>query len=215
MSADESVSEERSSLLDLLDVDSIKSLNKSIFSFIPEDRVSDIIAKWKSNVMLIPYIAKVTVNIGVGESGEKLQKAAELLESLTGSKPVYRRAKRTIRDFGIRKGENIAVMVTLRKGKAEEFLEKVFEGVGRRIKYSSFDMYGNFSLGIREHLVLPGTKYDPEIGIFGMDVSVTIERKGYRVLRRKIKRSSIPRRHRVDRDEGALFLALKYNLILE
>ena len=212
MNSDESiiVSEEIPNILS-----KVESLNDSIYNHIPKNIVDDIIARWKSNIMLIPYIAKVTVNIGVGESGERLHKAAELLENLTDSKPVFRRAKRTIRDFGIRRGENIAVMVTLRKDKAESFLEKVFEGVGRRVKYASFDNFGNLSLGIREHLILPGTKYDPEIGIFGMDVSITIERKGYRVFRRKIKRSTIPIRHRVKREEGALFLALKYNLILE
>ncbi|MEZ0290459.1 MAG: 50S ribosomal protein L5 [Sulfolobales archaeon] len=177
-----------------------------------EESVSKILERWLSNPMLIPYISKVTVNIGVGESGEKLAKAITLLEQLTGAKPVPRRARKTIREFNVRRGENIGVKVTLRGDLAESFLKRLFAAVGHRVREDSFDRHGNLSIGLREHLLLPGAKYDPEIGIFGMDVCVTIERKGYRVARRRRARSSIPERHRVSREEGILLLALKYNL---
>jgi len=190
----------------------LESLPKGILELIPGERISKILEEWRSNPMRIPYVAKVTVNIGVGESGEKLQRAITLLERLTGRKPVPRAAKRTIREFGVRRGENIAVVVTLRKRDAEEFLKKVLEGVGWRVRVSSFDSYGNFSIGVKEYLVLPGARYDAEIGIFGMDVSATLERKGYRVMRRRRARSKIPKRHRVSREEAMLLLALKYNV---
>jgi large subunit ribosomal protein L5 len=190
----------------------IESLPKSLLEIIPSERIARIIEGWRSNPLRMPYVAKVTINLGVGESGERLQKAITLLERLTGRKPVPRAAKRSIREFGIKRGENIAAIVTLRKKDAEEFLKKVLEGVGFRVRASSFDEYGNFSIGIKEYLVLPGARYDAEIGIFGMDVSVTLERKGYRVLRRRRARSTIPRRHRVSRDEAILFMALKYNV---
>jgi len=189
-----------------------ESLPKGVLEIIPIDRINKILEDWKSNPMRIPYIAKVTINIGVGESGERLQKALTLLERLTGRKPVPRAAKKTIREFGVRRGENIAAVVTLRKRDAEEFLKRVLEGVGWRVRASNFDEYGNFSIGIKEYLVLPGAKYDAEIGIFGMDVAVTLERKGYRVARRRRARSTIPRRHRVTREEAMLLLALKYNV---
>lgn len=163
------------------------------------------VKKWESNPMLRPRISKVTVNIGVGESGERLQKAATILEMLTGQKPSYRRAKRSIKEFGVRRGEPIAVAVTLRKEKALKFLNLILDAVGRRIKRSSFDDYGNVSIGIREHIIIPGVKYDPELGIFGMDVAVTLERPGYRVMRRRRKKSTVPRRHRVSRDEAIAF----------
>jgi large subunit ribosomal protein L5 len=189
-----------------------ENLPKGLLEIVPLERINKILESWRSNPLRIPYIAKVTVNIGVGESGEKLQKAMILLERLTGRKPVPRAARRTIREFGVRRGENIAAIVTLRKRDAEEFLKRVLEGIGWRIRASSFDEYGNFSIGIKEYLVLPGTKYDAEIGIFGMDVSATLERKGYRVIRRRRARSTIPRRHRVSREEAMLLLALKYNV---
>ncbi len=169
---------------------------------------------WKKNPMLKPKIAKVTVNIGVGESGERLRKAMKVLEMLTGQKPIPRRAKRTIKEFGIHRGENIAVMVTLRGQKAIEFLRKALEAVGWRLKASSFDSFGNFAFGIKEHISIPGVKYDPEIGIFGMDVCVTIERPGFRVMRRKRARSSVPLRHRVRREEAMEFMIKEFGVTI-
>ena len=169
--------------------------------------------KWKTNPMLKPKITKVTVNTSLGHGGERLVKIADVLEEITGQKPKFRKAKKTIRDFGIRRGENIAVTVTLRGEKAFDFLRRVFEAIGNRIKYSSFDEYGNISFGISEHINIPGVKYDPEIGVFGMDVSITIERPGYRVARRRVKNPSrIPSRHRVTRMEAAALLADVYGV---
>jgi len=170
--------------------------------------------KWMKNPMLKPRIAKVTVNIGVGGSGDRLQKAAKVLEMLTGQKPVPRKARRTIKEFGIHRGENIAVMVTLRGKRAIEFLNKAFDAVGRRIKASSFDKFGNFSFGIKEHISIPGVKYDPEIGIFGMDVCVTIERPGFRVMRRRRARSRVPLRHRVSKEEAIEFISKEFGVTI-
>ncbi|QIW23279.1 50S ribosomal protein L5 [Sulfolobus sp. S-194] len=160
-------------------------------------------------------LEKVTVNIGVGEAGERLQKAYQLLQELTGVKPVYTIAKRTIREFGVRKGAPIGVKVTLRGKKAEEFLNKVLAAVGHRIKASSFDDYGNISFGIAEHVLIPGTRYDPEIGIFGMDVAITLVRPGFRVARRRRKKAHIPKRHRtVSKEEAMEFLKQNFNVTI-
>jgi len=80
--------------------------------------------RWQRNLMLKPRIEKVTVNMSVGKSGEPLERAAKVLEQLTQHKPCKRKAKKTIRDFGIRKGEPIACLVTLRGEKAKVFLNK-------------------------------------------------------------------------------------------
>lgn len=166
----------------------------------------------KQNPMKKVKLAKVTVNIGVGESGDRLQKAYQLLEELTGAKPVYTKARNTIREFGIRKGQPIGVKVTLRGKKAEEFLKKALEAVGYRIKESSFDNNGNVSFGIAEHVILPGARYDPDVGIFGMDIAITLERPGYRVARRRRKRAKIPKRHRVTKEEAMEFLKQNFNV---
>ncbi|ABN70130.1 LSU ribosomal protein L5P [Staphylothermus marinus F1] len=183
----------------------------TIIEHVPD--ADKIIEKWNSNPMYKPRLAKVTVNISVGAATERLSKAMQVLEELTGQKPVPRRAKRTIKDFGIRKGENIAAKVTLRREKAVAFLKRVLEAVNYRIKASSFDDNGNVSFGIKEHIMIPGVKYDPEIGVFGMDVAITIERPGYRVLRRKrCRKKHIPRRHRVSREEAMLYLHKEFGV---
>ncbi|MEM4580902.1 MAG: 50S ribosomal protein L5 [Candidatus Korarchaeum sp.] len=171
-----------------------------------------ILRKWESNPMLIPRVMAVTLNIAVGRSGEVLERAGKVLEELTGQKPVERRAKRTIREFGIRKKEPIAVSVTVRGKKAVELLDRLAEAVGRRIKASSFDEFGNFAFGIKEHIDIPGVKYRADIGIFGMDVMVSVGRPGYRIARRRVERRRIPLRQRVSRLESIVFAEKYLNL---
>ncbi|RLI32639.1 50S ribosomal protein L5 [Candidatus Bathyarchaeota archaeon] len=168
--------------------------------------IERIYEKWRKNPMTKPRIGKVTVNVCVGKSGEPLEKAAKIIEQLTGQKPCFRTAKRTIKDFGIRRGEPIACVATLRKEKAIEFLRKAFAAVGNKISKSSFDKFGNFSFGIKEHIEIPGVKYNPDLGIIGMDVCVTMEKPGYRVKERKRARSKVGSKHRVTIDEAILFL---------
>jgi len=163
-----------------------------------------------SNPMREPRIGKVVVNITVGASGEPLNKAMTILEQLTGQRPCMRRAKRTIRTFGIRKNEPIACMVTLRGERAEAFLRRALEAVGNRISPRSFDGNGNFAFGIKEHIDIPGTRYDPNLGIVGMDVMVSVERPGYRVARRRRARAKVGRSHRVTREEAVEFIRNRF-----
>ncbi|WP_461863765.1 50S ribosomal protein L5 [Thermococcus sp.] len=174
-----------------------------------------ILADWEAHPMRKPRIAKVTINIGVGESGERLTKAEKMLEGLVGQKPIRRRAKQTNKDFGIRRGEPIAVKVTLRGKKAEEMLKRLLAAVDNKLKAGNFDEHGNFCFGIQEHINIPGVEYDPEIGIFGMDVCVTLERPGFRVARRKRHRKKIPNRHKLTKDEGIVFVQEEFNAVVE
>jgi large subunit ribosomal protein L5 len=157
------------------------------------------------NPMLKPKLEKVTVNMGVGKSGEPLEKASKILEQLTEQKPSKRKAKKTIRDFGIRKGEPISCMVTLRGQKSRAFLAKAFKAVDNKLSKEIFDNYGNFSFGIKEHIDIPGTKYMPELGIFGMDVCVSVGRAGYRVKRRHHAKSRVGSKHMLTREDGIAF----------
>ena len=162
--------------------------------------------KWHEDLMLKPRIEKVTVNISVGKSGEPLEKASKVLKQLTAQQPCKRKAKQTIRGFGIRKGEPIACLVTLRKERARNFLEKAFQALDNKLSKECFDGYGNFSFGIKEHIEIPGTKYVPELGIYGMNVSVTLGRPGYRVKRRRHAKSKVGSRHLMTAEEAMLFI---------
>lgn len=165
-----------------------------------------------TNIMRRLRIEKVTVNCSVGESGARLERAAKILEALTGQKPQIRKAKKTVKGFGIHKGEPIALRVTLRKQRAVDFLTRALRAVNNTIKSSSFDSNGNFSFGIKEHLDIPGTKYDPALGIIGMDVCVHISRPGLRVSLRRRARSSIGKRHRVTPEEAMEYVKQNFNV---
>ncbi|MGQ9759050.1 MAG: 50S ribosomal protein L5 [Candidatus Methanomethylicaceae archaeon] len=167
------------------------------------------------NPMRVIKIGKVVVNIGVGEGGERLEKAMVVLKSITGAEPCPRRAKKTVRDFGVRRGENIGCVATLRGNGMEDFLRRVFESRKNRIRESSFDDYGNISFGITEHINLPGTKYDPSLGIFGMNVSIVLERPGYRVARRRYRPSKIGRNHHVTKEEAIAFITDRFGVKVE
>ena len=161
---------------------------------------------WKEKPMLKPKIEKLVVNLSVGKSGEPLEKAVKVLEELTGQTPCKRRARQTVRDFGIRKGEPIACIVTLRKQGAIDFLNKVLPVVDKRISRKSFDRSGSFSFGIKEHIEIKGVKYDPDIGIFGMDICVSMIRPGYRVKNRRREKAKIGSKHILTPEESIVFV---------
>ena len=117
-----------------------------------------LISNWEQHPMLKPRIDKVVVNLNVGKSGEPLEKANSVLKEITGQTPVKRKAKKTIRDFGIREGESIAVVVTLRKQKAVDFLKKILPVVDNKVAKRAFDERGNFSFGLKEHIEISGRK---------------------------------------------------------
>jgi len=156
--------------------------------------------------MLKPRIDKVVVNLNVGKSGEPLEKANKVLQEITGQTPVKKKAKKTIRDFGIREGESIAVVVTLRKQKAVDFLKKVLPVVDNKVSKRSFDERGNFAFGLKEHIEIPGVKYDPDIGIFGMDVCVAVNRPGQRIRIRRKQNKTIGPKHLLTPEESIIFI---------
>ncbi|RLF32352.1 MAG: 50S ribosomal protein L5 [Thermoplasmata archaeon] len=166
----------------------------------------------KKEVLFSPRIEKVTINIGVGEAGERLKKAETVLQNITGQKPVETLSKTTNKDWGIRKMMPIGCKVTLRGKKADEFLKEALNTRDNKIAEYSFDDEGNLSFGVPDHTLFKTQKYDPNIGIFGMDICVTMEKPGYRVKRRRIARRKIPHRHRVTKEETIKFFTEKYNV---
>jgi large subunit ribosomal protein L5 len=165
----------------------------------------EMLKQWEEQPMLKPRIDKVVVNLNIGKSGEPLEKASRVLKELTNQQPVKKQAKKTIRDFGLRKGESIACVVTLRKQAAIDFLKKVLPVVDNKISRSSFDRQGNFAFGIKEHIEIAGVKYEPDVGIFGMDVCVSVNRPGYRVKTRRKQKSHIGAKHLLTPDESVAF----------
>ncbi len=157
-------------------------------------------------------VEKVVLNMGIGEGGDRLANAEKILKAITGRTPTRTHAKKTIREWNVKRGSPIGCKVTLRGKVAEEMLDRLLQAVGRRLKESSFDDFGNFSFGIKEHIDIPGCRYDPEVGVFGLDVCVSLCRPGYRIRDRKRQARPVPRSHRVTKQEAIEFISKKFNV---
>lgn len=168
-----------------------------------------------TNVMQNPRIGKVMVSMGVGESGEKLAKAESLLQKLTGRKPIRTVSKHRIPTWGLRKGEAIGCKVTLRGNEAEEFIKRGLHAKNNRLPLSCFEDSGSVSFGIHEYIDILGIKYDPEIGIFGININVVLERPGFRVKRRRLRQSRIPKKNHVRREESIKYFKEKFSTEIE
>jgi len=151
-------------------------------------------------------VEKVVINIGVGEAGERLAKAEKVLEMVTKQKPVETLSKTVNRDLGIRQGMPLGCKVTLRGEPAVEFVKQALSIREMRVPEYSFDQEGNMSFGISDYTDFEGMKYDPEIGIFGMDISVVLRRPGNRITQRALLKRRIPKSHRVGRDEAIQYM---------
>ena len=152
------------------------------------------------------YVEKVVVNIGVGEAGERLAKAEKVLEMVTKQKPVETLSRTVNRDLGIREGMPIGCKVTLRGDAATDFVKQALSIREKRVPEYSFDQEGNMSFGVSDYTDFEGMKYDPEIGIFGMDISVVLRRPGNRITQRALLKRRIPKSHRVGRDEAIQYM---------
>jgi len=162
------------------------------------------------HTMREPRIEKVVVHMGVGEGGRELADAEEILENVTGQQSVRTSAKRTVQEFNIREGDPIGAKVTLRDEAAEEFLGTALPLVD--LSASQFDETGNFSFGVEEHTEFPSQEYDPNVGIYGLDVTVNLVRPGYRVAKRDKVSRSIPSGHRLDADDAVAFLEANFDV---
>mmetsp|Transcript_35931 Transcript_35931/g.36614 ORF Transcript_35931/g.36614 Transcript_35931/m.36614 type:complete len:178 (-) Transcript_35931:52-585(-) len=158
-------------------------------------------------------IDKIVINCSVGESGDRLTRAAKVLEQLTDKKPVFSKARYTVRSFGIRRNEKIAVHVTVRGFKANEILDRALKVKEYELKKVNFANTGCFGFGINEHIDL-GLKYDPSTGIFGMDFYVVLIRPGYRVARRKIRPQKLGIKHKVSKEDAIGWFQQKYEGIV-
>jgi len=167
------------------------------------------VKKKEDNPMRSLRIEKMCLNIAVGESGDRLTRAGKVLEQLTNQTPVSSKARYTVRSFGIRRNEKIAVHVTVRGPKAQEILERGLKVKEFELRARNFSATGNFGFGIDEHIDL-GLKYDPQIGIYGMDFYVVLGRPGLRVSQRRRAQSHIGTRQRVSRDDAIKWFETVY-----
>jgi len=151
-------------------------------------------------------IEKITLNIGAGKDQALLNKGVKLLEQITGVPPVKTVTQKRIAAWGIRPGLPIGCKTTLRKQQAEKILARLLMTKENLLDESNFDDNGNISFGIPEYIDIPDIKYDPQIGIIGLQVCVTLERRGFRIKKRKIMKRKIPSAHKITQQDAIEFM---------
>ena len=164
------------------------------------------------NIMKEIRLEKVVLNMGVGKSGDAIEVAKKALDQISGKKSNSRNAKKAQRDWGVRKNEPIGVAVTVRNNDAKELLKKLFEAKGNTIKGKSIDREGNLSFGILEHIDIPGIKYDPKIGILGLNVTVNLTRPGHNIRLRSKHKAKIGKTHKITPNDAKDYLTKEFGV---
>ncbi len=153
------------------------------------------------NVMAVPRIEKITINMGVGEAAadkKVLEHAVSDMTKLTGQKPIVTNARKSVAGFKIREGWPIGCKVTLRRERMYEFLDRLISIAIPRIRdfrglnAKSFDGRGNYSMGVREQIIFPEIDYDKIDALRGMDITITTSAKNDDEARALLKAFNFP-----------------------
>jgi len=166
------------------------------------------------NQMKTIRIEKITLNIGAGKSTDKLDKGIKLIKNIAGKPPVKTFTTKRIPTWGLRPGLPIGCKLTIRKGLARELLSRLLQAKENKLSPNQFDDLGNLAFGIHEYIDIPGVKYDPEIGIMGLEVCVTLERPGFRVKKRRSRKSRIAKSHLINREEAVDFMQKEFKVVV-
>jgi large subunit ribosomal protein L5 len=168
----------------------------------------------QGNIMRNIEIEKVTLNIGSGKNPERLDKGIKLIAAITGKKPIKTVTNKRIPGWGLRPGLPIGCKITLRKEEADRIVKRLVEAVEKKLKESQFDNEGNISFGITEYINVPGTKYDPDIGMMGFQTCITLQRSGFRIKKRKLCKKKISKTHKISQQDAIAFMKEKYGITL-
>lgn len=167
--------------------------------------------KKQKNKMREIKIEKIV--LGIGGTGEYLERGIRLLKLLTGREPCRTKASRRIPTLGVKPGLEVGAVVTVRKEK-EDLLKKFLIAIDNSLKKKQISE-NNFSFGIKEYIEIPGVEYQRDIGIIGFDVTVVFKRAGRRVGLKKIKRGKIPKRQVITPEEIIKFMEENFDTKFE
>jgi len=158
-------------------------------------------------------IEKLTLNVGAGKDQDVLKKGMKLLKNITGINPVKTFTQKRIPGWGLRPGLPIGCKITLRNKKAvKELCEKFLDAKEFTLDRSQFDGNGNISFGISEYIDIKGVKYDPEIGIIGLEICITLERPGFRIKRRRLCKKKLSKKHKINKEEAIEFMKKEFKI---
>ena len=165
----------------------------------------------KTNPMHEIRIEKVTLNIGAGKNQDVLKKGLKLLKNITNGVPITTITQKRLPAWGLRPGLPIGCKITLRKKRAFDIVPRLLEARTNTLKEDNFDQHGNVSFGIHEYIDIGGIKYDPEIGIMGLQVCVTLERPGFRIKRRSDKKT-VGKKQSITKEQSMIYFKKKFNV---
>ena len=157
-------------------------------------------------------IEKLTLNIGAGKAQDVLEKGLKLLKTLSTRDPVKTFTNKRIPAWGLRPGLPIGCKITLRKEEAKKMLLRLLEAKDYILSENQFDENGNLSFGLKEYIDIPGMKYEPEIGMMGFEVCITLERPGFRIKKRKNLKKKIPPKHKISKEEAVEFMKTNFKV---
>lgn len=157
-------------------------------------------------------IEKVTFNVGAGKDQKVLEKGVKLIKNVSGIEPVKTKTMKRLQAWGLRPGLPIGVKITLRKEAAEKMIPRILYAKDEKLAESCFDDYGNISFGIPEYVDIKDAKYDPEIGMMGLQATITLKRPGYRIKDRRLRNKKVPSSHRVSKEEAIQFMKDTYKI---
>ena len=163
-----------------------------------------------TNIMREIRIEKVVLN--VGGTADNLDKGIKLIERITGKKAVKKISNKRIPTLGVRPGLAVGGMVTLRGDKAIETLRRLLAAEDNKLRRRQISE-NSFSFGVKEYIEIPGMQYQRDIGLRGLECSVTFIRPGKRVIKRKIKRGRLPKRQIIQKEEIVTYLENKLGVI--
>jgi len=173
-----------------------------------EKRISE------KNAMKKIMIEKVTLNCGAGTDQAKLEKSMKLLKIITDHTPMKTFTTKRIPAFGIRPGLSVGCKITLRRKEAADLLKRLLEAVGNKLKKKQISN-GYFAFGIKEYIEIPGVAFQRDLGILGLDVCVTLTRPGFSILKKKSKKSKLPLRSRITKEETIQFMEENFKTTIE
>lgn len=157
-------------------------------------------------------IEKVTLNVGAGKDQKVLEKGIKLIKNIVGIEPIKTKTTKRLQAWGLRPGLPIGTKITLRGKQALELIPRLLYAKDNHLKLSSFDNEGNVSFGITEYVDIKDAKYDTEIGMMGLQASITLTRPGFRIKNRKIRPKKIPHKHRIPAQDGIEFMKSKFGI---
>ena len=166
----------------------------------------------KIKVMRNIEIEKLTLNVGAGKDQVVLNKGIKLIKSITGVNPVKTVTMKRIPTWGLRPGLPVGCKITLRGKSTVNLVPRLLDAKSGMLPESCFDERGSISFGISEYIDIKEVKYDPEIGIMGLQACITLKRPGFRIKKRRIRRRNISKSHMISKEDAIEFMKSRFNI---